>query len=260
MCSTLTDEICNQNGLSQIDLKNSQFTLLSHILTDKLDTDDFKRFKALSISGKLYDYITEELSLQTRKEGKIGMFEILFSSRKNNTKNKAKLKTLFPSVIKWIDDFKASNGDDAFSIMLQKYESKIFVDNILVKLKKKGLFALTKHDSVIVRDKDLEAVNEIITNEFNKINLEYTLDIKTSIKTEENTDVLSNDNTNNISEYILNENDRLKDEFEGMSFEQLVPQKALNKVIIEEIEEIKEETEDDLMAAFFATKQKKLNY
>jgi hypothetical protein len=87
-------------------------------------------------------------------------------------------------------------------------------------------------------------------------------DYKNGIKsyTEANTDVLSNDNTNNISEYILNENDRLKDEFEGMSFEQLVPQKALNKVIIEEIEEIKEETEDDLMAAFFATKQKKLNY
>jgi hypothetical protein len=198
MCSILTDEICKQNGLTQIDLKNSQFTLLSHILTANLDTDDFKLFKSLSISGGLYDYIKQELGLETRKQGKIGMFEILFSSRKNNTTNKAKLKTIFPSVIKWIDDFKAANGDSQFSIMLQKYESQIFIDNILTKIKKKGLFCLTKHDSVIIRDEDFDTINEIITNEFKNIGLEYTLDVKRSYLSNDIQEEIVEDHSNKI--------------------------------------------------------------
>jgi len=162
MCSHIVENICNQNDLVQIDLANSQFTLLSHILTPELDTDDFRRFKALSVSGELYDYIKEELGLETRKQGKLNMFELMFSSRKNNTAGKAKLKTLFPSVIKWIDDYKKEHGDESFAIMLQLFESDLFIDNIYKTIKKKKMFCLTKHDSFIVKRKDLEAKKGII--------------------------------------------------------------------------------------------------
>lgn len=185
LCSDLTDAICEDNNLVQIDLKNAQFALLSHILTGKLDTPDFSLFKSLSISGELYDYIKDNLSLESRKQGKIAMFEILFSSRNNNTPNKAKLKELFPSVIKWIDDYKKQNGDEAFSIMLQKTESKIFIDGLLTKIKKQKMFCLTKHDSVIVREENKDKVITLIELEFGKINLEYKLDIKET-KIEEN--------------------------------------------------------------------------
>lgn len=178
LCSDLTDMICEDNKLVQLDLNNSQFTLLTNILTGKLDTEDFKRFKALTIEGKLYNHIKENLGLETIKQGKMAAFEILFSSRNNNTTNKAKLKQLFPSVIKWIDDFKKENGDEAFSIMLQKFESKIFIDSVLTKIKKQKLFCVTKHDSVIVREKDLDKVMSLLEAEFGKINLEYKLDIK----------------------------------------------------------------------------------
>lgn len=178
LSSDLTDEICIQNNLIQIDLKNSQFAILSHILSTKLDTDDFKRFKALSVSGQLYDYIKDNLGLETRKQGKIAMFEILFSSRNNNTSSKKKLKELFPTVIKWIDDYKEENGDENFSVMLQQTESSIFIDTILTKVKSKHLFCLTKHDSVIVRESDKDKVMKIIQDHFTSISFQGEVEIK----------------------------------------------------------------------------------
>lgn len=177
LCSILTDEICNQNDLIQIDLSNSQFTILSWVLQNELDTEDFKRFKELSVTGELYDYIKDVLGLESRKEGKNAMFEILFSSRRNNTQSKGLIKEIFPSVVRWIDKFKKENGDKSFSIMLQKEESKIFIDGILKNLIKKKIFALTKHDSFIVQVEDKERVLELISDYFNQIGLEYNLKI-----------------------------------------------------------------------------------
>ena len=177
LCSILTDEICFENDLIQIDLSNSQFTILSWVLQNELDTEDFKRFKELSVTGELYDYIKDILGLESRKEGKNAMFEILFSSRRNNTQSKVLIKEIFPSVVRWIDKFKKENGDRSFSIMLQKEESKIFIDGILKSLIKKKMFALTKHDSFIIRAEDKERVLGLISDYFNRIGLEYNLKI-----------------------------------------------------------------------------------
>lgn len=177
MCSLLVDDICYQNNLVQIDLKNSQFTILSHILKEELNTRDFILFKTLSVSGKLYDHIATELGLESKEKGKKAMFEIMFSSRKNNTIGKAKIKELFPSVVKWIDDYKKQNGDDFFSIMLQLKESFIFIDEIFNEIKSKKLFCLTKHDSFIVRENDTTQVLKIVKEYFAKIKFEYKLSI-----------------------------------------------------------------------------------
>lgn len=177
MCADLVDDICDQNDLVQIDLNNSQFAILSHILKGKLDSDDYSRFKGLSISGQLYDYIKEELDLASRKAAKLVMFELLFSSRKNSTAGKAKLKTIFPTVVKWIDDYKKVNGDEAFAVMLQSEESKIFIDGIYMAMKKKKMFCLTKHDSIIVRSAYMDEALAIINEHFNRIDFENKLDI-----------------------------------------------------------------------------------
>jgi len=177
MCSLLVDDICAQNNLVQIDLNNSQFTILSYILKDILNTPDFNRFKALSVSGKLYDYIKLELGLETKKQAKNTMFEIMFSSRKNNTSGKMKIKNLFPNVVKWIDDFKKENEDNTFAIMLQLKESTIFIDGILRLIKTKKIFCLTKHDSLIVKENDMDMVLKMVQEFFNKIDFEYNLSI-----------------------------------------------------------------------------------
>ncbi len=177
MSSLLVDEICLQNDLVQIDLSNSQFVLLANHLKNKLFTDDYLRFKELSVSGNLYSYIQQELGLKSISEAKNAMFEIMFSSRNNRTTSKAKLKELFPSVLQWIDDYKKTYGDNKFSIMLQKIESDVFIDAILKRVKKDKYFCLTKHDSLIVRRKDYDAIMVILKDEFARIGLEYSLKI-----------------------------------------------------------------------------------
>jgi len=157
----------------QLDLASSQFCLFSNHLTQKLATDDFIRFKTLSSSGNLY----QVLGLKSVKEAKNAMFEILFSARNNKTLFKSKLKEVFPSVVAWIDEYKKAHGDNQFSIMLQQIESDLFIDRILKRVKKLKYFCLTKHDSLIIRRSDYEAILSIVKEEFEKIGLEYTLKI-----------------------------------------------------------------------------------
>jgi hypothetical protein len=177
MASILVDAICLQNDLIQIDLSNSQFVLLTNLLKSCLNASDYKLFKQLSVSGKLYSYIASSLSLKSAKNGKSLMFEVMFSSRRNNSAYKKKIKELFPSVVGWIDDYKKAHGDNQFSIMLQRIESDLFIDNILKRVKKLKYFCLTKHDSLIVKRSDYEAILNIVKEEFSKIDLEYTLKI-----------------------------------------------------------------------------------
>lgn len=178
MASILVDAICLQNDLIQIDLSNSQFVLLTNLLKSHLNTSDYKLFKELSVSGNLYAYIASNLSLKSAKNGKGLMFEVMFSSRRNNSAYKKKIKELFPSVVGWIDDYKKAHGDNEFSVMLQRVESDLFIDNILKRLKKKlKYFCLTKHDSLIVKRSDYEVILNIVKEEFSKIGLEYTLKV-----------------------------------------------------------------------------------
>jgi hypothetical protein len=177
MASILVDAICLQNDLIQIDLSNSQFVLLTNLLKSHLNASDYKLFKQLSVSGKLYNYIASNLSLRSAKNGKSLMFEVMFSSRRNNSAYKKKIKELFPSVVGWIDDYKETHGDNQFSIMLQRIESDLFIDNILKRVKKLKYFCLTKHDSLIIKRSDYEAILNIVKEEFNMIGLEYTLKI-----------------------------------------------------------------------------------
>lgn len=178
MGSELVDDICRQNNLVQIDLKNSQFAILSLVLSNYIDKEDFELFALLSGRGWLYEYIAKELSLESRKRGKLSMFEIMFGKRKSDSLMKQRVTQLFPSVVEWIDDYKKEYGDDKFSVMLQNEESKIFIDNIYKVIKMQKMFCLTKHDSVIVNIRDREAVLKIIEDYFLKIGLQGSLEIK----------------------------------------------------------------------------------
>jgi hypothetical protein len=82
------------------------------------------------------------------------MITILFSSN-YNSKGKKEFKSLFPEVHGWLHAYKKEHGYKNISITLQKMESKLFIDKIYVTLKKRGLFCLTKHDSLIIRHNDL---------------------------------------------------------------------------------------------------------
>lgn len=182
MASVLVDEICRQNNLVQLDLSNSQFTLLTNELEKHLNTADFRLFKELTSSGKLYAYVAKELGIKNDINGKVLMFEVMFSSHRTNSIFKKKIKEIFPSVVGWIDSYKKEHGDEKFSVMLQLKESSLFVDRIYKRIKKAKILCFSKHDSMIVHKENLELAQQIMQEEFTKDNLSYRLKITTPEK------------------------------------------------------------------------------
>lgn len=170
MPNILTDKICKDNNLVKFDLSNAQFAIMSKIYEDKWFAGDFLEFSEKSQSGILYEYIQSELDLKTRSEAKTMMFELMFSSEKFNSPLKNKLKTLFPFVVSEVDRIKKEDGYKKFSVELQKKESEIFIDGLLKKIKSERMFCLTKHDCLIVKEKDAVKITEIIKGYFDKIN------------------------------------------------------------------------------------------
>lgn len=199
MPTVLVDEICKDNNLMQLDLSNSQFAILCLILKNELDTDDFKAFKELACSGQLYESMQEKLGLKSRDEAKVTMFELLFSSHNNKSEGKAKLKEFYPSVIDWIDNYKAQNGYEAFSVMLQLKESEIFIQKLWNTIKEKGFFCISRHDSLIYKTEDQNQIEGMVTEYFNEIGLDCHLKlsdnrrIKISGVVESNDELLDED-------------------------------------------------------------------
>lgn len=169
MANILTDKICKDNNLVKFDLCNAQFAILSHLFENEIDSDDFRDFMEKSNDGTLYEYIQENLNLKSRKEAKTMMFELMFSSEKYRSSLKKQLKTLFPSVVEKVDAFKKEYGYPKFSIGLQKKESEMFIDGIWKKMKGQKMFCITKHDCLIVKEKDADKTLNIIQTYFDKI-------------------------------------------------------------------------------------------
>lgn len=176
----LTKNLMLENDLCNIDLSNSQFAIFCylHEQTGNERTLDFLRFKELATNGELYEEVAKIIGLESKTEAKSLMFELFFSSHKFNPRSKVELKKHFPTVISFIDQYKKEHGDNSFSIQLQKKEAEIFIDNIYKRIKDECLFCLTKHDSVIVRRKDRNRVNEIIEQYFNEIGFQGRLKVE----------------------------------------------------------------------------------
>lgn len=192
----------NNERLSTIDLKNSHFVILASqfekgYFREYLDTDhclnhndsnqsstlqtevdqlsyqilpaDILKFISLARNGKFYEEIQKLFSLDTRNEAKSIIFELLYSSYKFNSDDKKKLKKNFPNLVNVIDTYKKKNGDNMFSVNLQKIESELFIDKILIPLLRKGFHVFTKHDSILFprseKSEIMEIVREILDNE-----------------------------------------------------------------------------------------------
>jgi len=118
------------NDLEEIDLINSQYAILAYLMQRDgvYDTKkDFLLFRELVREGTLYEYIQEYFQLGHRSVAKNMMMAVAFSSYRTNTSEKLQFKELFPSVVKFIDDYKrscvpefAKDASKRFSIWLQQ--------------------------------------------------------------------------------------------------------------------------------------------
>ena len=143
-----------------------------------VSTPDFELFARQASRGLLYEYVRDEYNLPDRKNGKSMMFELAFSSHKNNSTDKCKLKKLFPAVVKYCDDYKIEHGDNQLAIWLQKEEAKLFIDRIYYDLKKQGLWVLTRHDSLVVKNMDKDHIKTFVENYFTSIKLNCNIEFK----------------------------------------------------------------------------------
>lgn len=162
------DAICRANNLKTIDVVNSQIAIMDRVMP-MFDTEDRKQFSTIVREGKFYEYIQQLLNLKSRKEAKLASFEMMFSSHRNRSENIIKLRKLLPNVMEWIDGYKKKHGDNQFAILLQKEESKIFIDGLLPLIKQHNYLCFTKHDSIIYKEENHEHILQITQQFFNEI-------------------------------------------------------------------------------------------
>lgn len=155
-------------------------------------TRDIGLFIKLAKNGGLYEYIQSALNFEEgekgRKRAKGVMFLIFFSKHNYSCTAKREVNALFPTLVQMIDLFKKEKreenkkaledlgladdkkGDNQFAITLQKKESDVFIDFILRGLYKSSYKVLSKHDSILCKQSDLEAVKtymmEVLDYEF----------------------------------------------------------------------------------------------
>ena len=171
---------------------------------------DYVLFKKLVKTGQLYEHIQQLIWKETgrsisRKEAKKVMFTIAFASHRYQPEEKQIMKKYFPSVVGIIDGYKKGAiavlgngrqevgtplcpadispkgersarkaGNASFAILLQQTESLIFIDEILAKCHKKGLKALSKHDSIVCRQCDKHKVTAVVCKVLNSLFGRYT--------------------------------------------------------------------------------------
>lgn len=162
---------------TKIDFANSQPAFLAnYIMTEYIKynrkvTEDIQLFYDLCITGKLYDYVGDKLFNGNREEAKdlwmkagYGRMSILTVGDDLIDYNKDGLlfSTLFPNVIKFLDNKKANAEKySELSTSLQSFEAKL-VNKISDYLFEKGIINITIYDEFIVRIDQKELAIEII--------------------------------------------------------------------------------------------------
>ena len=181
MPSVMLGIIKEDNDLAEIDMKNAQFAIHARWLIDEgLDLlhEDVSIYCKICAEGILYEHLGELFRIQ-RNEAKTLMLGIAFSSHRHSSEHKRMFRELFPNVLAHIDGFKREKGKSGlFAVELQLWESEIFIDNIFINIREQGLFCITKHDSVIVREKDVEVVIRIMTGCFQSIGFGCVLNVE----------------------------------------------------------------------------------
>lgn len=176
-------------------------------MSDILLADDVTMFCESAFNGTLYTDLANTLGIDIsldhntrRKKAKTIAFELFFGSEEHgDSDNKKLIKEVYPNIVEIIDGFKKINtaadkleykkdvklfrslnkgrgyfqtGYTYFSVMLQQFESRIFIDEIYKPLLDDGQLILSMHDSFIFQED-----YEFDTTVFDKY-LPYGYDLK----------------------------------------------------------------------------------
>lgn len=212
----------NGEKLVCIDIANSQPFFSTHLFYSKslyynnniitlvkaseiIDTKEFEHYINLCSSGRLYEYIAENMAKEfginyfdagwdfdgkkkefvpketnPRKKAKKAFFEVVFSKNERNSKEKELFMKLFPTVMKVFKKIKEKHHNK-LALMLQNLESEIVLDKTCKEIAKDfpEIPIFTIHDSISTTLGYEEIVYSYLRN-----NLEKAIGLNPSLKFE----------------------------------------------------------------------------
>lgn len=161
--------IGKENTLVEVDAVNSQPALLANMLGKSVDP----LFYLKATKGVLYEYMANKMKT-TRDDVKPIVMNALFDDNPQYVSTpREQLGKIFPDLKKAIKR-REKKSKEKLSISLQKFEVKLFVQQILPALLREDILGCTKHDSVILKHNvdDLKKVIGIMQKVLKNNNLE----------------------------------------------------------------------------------------
>ena len=152
----------------EIDISNSQPLFLSKIIRDSntnwVNKNEFDLFSILVLSGNYYQYLIDNLFLNSKSEAKEMTYKVLFGQNRENSKSDILFKSIFPTIHNFIKLYKSENNDyRVLAYELQRAESDLIFNNIIKEISEKNsdIRIITVHDSIIVQRRWKDFVSKI---------------------------------------------------------------------------------------------------
>jgi hypothetical protein len=154
--------------------------------------EEINRYKHHTSNGKWYEHLSDiyneyyGIDSLGREDMKSKWMAIAYSSNssKDYREDKIPFEQSYPMISKLIRILKKANYK-SFSIMLQKIESEIFIDNITKELLENNIVPITVHDSMIVSESEVSKVKDIMEAQLIKylgfkpvLDVERLIDVK----------------------------------------------------------------------------------
>jgi hypothetical protein len=222
----------NNNSITGLDIKTSQFALLANLFKHYAKTEDqiastvkgphrkrfvkslYECYKEVSngieeknrsvdmfyedVLGEQADFYTkvqEELGLNDRGFAKLICFNILFSKDTNHNKFKTQIINMYPVIFRSTELFKQRYGYEKLSINLQALEAEIVIDRMFnaITKRKNGVLAFTRHDSILVEEHNCAKAKAIMEEEASAIDFKFKI-VEEHYKRPEDDEEMEEDN------------------------------------------------------------------
>ncbi|MEB2775248.1 hypothetical protein SYJ56_08005 [Algoriphagus sp. D3-2-R+10] len=167
-----------------VDVVNSQMIFLASLVKSQLESqsitleDTTNHFIQLVTDGKLYEHFATEFDL-SRNEAKDGVFQMIFSSNKFQSKIKKSFKAQFPQVFAVMVQIKEKDHKVLSHLMQQKEAEVVFRALDSIEYSKE---VLTVHDSLYAGKSDLKAIADALIKSFQIEGINATINVNDQTK------------------------------------------------------------------------------
>lgn len=168
--------------------KSDAIRFIDSLKSVKLPSEkEMNMYKDLCESGGLYEYFQSEIFVKmnkklTRSEVKTIVMVVMYSSNHSSSEYKQIFSAVFPSIYNFLCKMKSlikiKRSHRMLPLLLQGIESYVWVENILPELDRMNINYLFIHDSIIIREKDLERSELKILEQFYIANVNAKISIE----------------------------------------------------------------------------------